>query len=149
MSQPGPPAPPSPRTAQHRARLWLVLGGIAVLTFAYWLETMSRGAVTAMETQALAGDFPAIRREVAPASVDEFGRVAVRGLLREPPLSVASQRLTPPGKYVEILIANDGVPTHVKKTELVIGARDASGTWHPASAGEIAARTSPPPSPPQ
>jgi hypothetical protein len=118
----------------------IALGAVAVIALAIGLQRFSRGAVVAVETKVLAADFPEMRLEEGPVEVDEFGRVAINGLLREPPLSVGSQRLTPPGRYLGVIIANDGVAAHVRKTELVIGARDASGAWHPPSAGAVAER---------
>ncbi|MEB3224156.1 MAG: hypothetical protein VKS61_18940 [Candidatus Sericytochromatia bacterium] len=126
-----------------RTRLLIVAGAAVVVGSAVGWQQYSRQAVLAHESRVIAGDFPALRLEQGAMAVDEFGRVAVNGLLREPPLSVGSQRLTPPGRYVEVVIANDGVAAHVRKTELVIGARDASGTWRPESAEAIAERLRP------
>ncbi|MEB3330771.1 MAG: hypothetical protein VKQ33_16215 [Candidatus Sericytochromatia bacterium] len=135
-----PSTPATTAQALRRTRILIVLGLAAVVAVAVGLQHLSRSAVLAVEAKVVAADFPELRLEQGVATVDEFGRVAVDGLLREPPLSVGSQRLTPPGRYVEILIANDGVAAHVRKTELVIGARDADDRWHPQSAGAVAER---------
>jgi hypothetical protein len=81
--------------------------------------------------------------EEGEAQVDDNGRVenhqAEPGILRY----VATMRLVPPGKYQAIIVAADGNEAHRKKSELVIGARDASGTWHPASAAHLVENISP------
>lgn len=133
-------APPD-AAGRRRTRAWLVAAALVVLGSTGWWIAYSGDAVKRHEARVIAGDFPSLRLETGKTlEVDEFGRVAVGGFLMDPPLSVGSQRLIPVGTYQAALIANDGVPAHVKKTELVIAVQDASGVWHPSTAPEVIAR---------
>ena len=127
-------------TKQQRSRLGLAAMGLAVAFGGYYFANFSRSAILGMEARAIAGDFPAVHVETGPAEVDGNGRMenhqAEPGILRY----VATMGLVPPGKYVAVIIATDGNEDHRKKSELVIAARDAAGTWHPASATKIVER---------
>jgi hypothetical protein len=134
--------PPDPHaTARWRGRAWLTAGFLVLFGSTTWWLSYSAEAVKAHEARVIAGDFPAIRLEAGKkVEVDEHGRVAVGGYLQDPPLSVGSTRLIPRGTYKAMIVANDGVPAHVKKTELVIAAQDEAGAWHPATAPQVLAR---------
>ena len=126
---------------RRRGRAALVAGALLVVGSTFWWIAYSGEAVKVHEARVIAGDFPAVRLETGKKlEVDEFGRVAVNGLLTTPPLSVGSQRLIPRGTYQAALVANDGVPAHVKKTELVIAVQDAAGRWYPDTAPQVIAR---------
>ncbi|MDB5102164.1 MAG: hypothetical protein JWM80_6585 [Cyanobacteria bacterium RYN_339] len=126
--------------SQIRSRLALVAMALAVAGGGYYFANFSRNTITDMETRAVAGDFPAMHIEEGEAEVDDNGRMenhqAQQGILRY----VATLRLVPPGKYRAVIVATDGNEAHRQKSELVIGARDASGTWHPASASHLVER---------
>lgn len=143
MSPPDAPTalPPADLAQRRRGRAWLVAGALVIAGSTGWWLAYSAEAVKAHEARVIAGDFPAVRLETGKAlEVDEHGRVSVGGFLTTPPLSVGSTRLIPRGKYKAALIANDGVPEHLKKTELVIAAQDEAGAWHPATAPQVIAR---------
>lgn len=134
-------ARPSDAVVRRRARAWIVAGALVLLGSTGWWIVYSAEAVKAHEARVIAGDFPSVRLESGKVlEVDEFGRVAVGGFLTDPPLSVGSTRLIPRGRYTAALIANDGVPAHMKKTELVIAVQDEAGAWHPSTAPQVIAR---------
>lgn len=136
-------APDSPAFAagRRRTRAWIVAGALVLLGSTGWWIAYSAEAVKAHEARVIAGDFPSVRLEAGKVlEVDEFGRVAVNGLITDPPLNVGSTHLIPRGKYQAALIANDGVAAHLKKTELVIAVQDEAGAWHPATATQVLER---------
>ncbi len=136
-----PAVAPADAAGRRRARAWIVAGALVLLGSTGWWLVYSAEAVKAHEARVIAGDFPSVRLETGKQlEVDEFGRVAVDGFLTTPPLSVGSTRLIPRGKFKAALIANDGVPAHMKKTELVIAVQDGTGAWHPATAPQVIAR---------
>lgn len=128
----------------RRTRMALVAGFLVMFGSIVWFLTYSADAVAKHEARVVAGDFPVLREATGAMEVDEHGRVVVGGFLQNPPLTVASTRLVPPGKYKRAIVANDGVEAHRKKTELVIGAQDEKGAWHPASAAAVLARMNAP-----
>ena len=135
-----PPAPAEAQSRQTRSRFLLSVGAALVLGATGTWIAYSRDAVARNEARAIAGEYPVIRLQTGHFEVDEFGRVAVDGLLPTPPLTVASTHLIPLGKYQAAIVANDGQAEHVKKTELVIAAQDVAGAWHPETAPQVLAR---------
>ncbi|MEB3196292.1 MAG: hypothetical protein VKP62_03725 [Candidatus Sericytochromatia bacterium] len=131
---------PADAAKQVRNRWLLAIGATLLLATTFWWQAYSRAALRQHEARMVAADFPALRLQQTSAQVDEFGRVSVNGLLTEPPLAVGSLRLIPQGTYTALLIANDGNPAHIKKVELVIGARDANRRWYPPTAEAVAKR---------
>ena len=123
------------RTRRILVMTFLVMAGSVAGWIAY-----SADAIGKLEQRVIAGDFPILRVQQGDLEVDEHGRVVVGGFLPNPPITVASTRLVPRGHYTSVIIANDGVPEHQKKTELVIGAQDAKGAWHPATAALVLER---------
>jgi hypothetical protein len=122
---------------QRRTRGILVTAFLVMAGSVAWWLTYSAHAVALLEQRVIAGDFPVLRVQEGQLEVDDHGRVVVGGFLPNPPITVASTRLVPRGKYTAVIVANDGVDAHKKKTELVIGAKDALGAWHPASAAMV------------
>jgi hypothetical protein len=126
--------------SQLKSRVALAAMALAVAASGYYFATFSRNTITDMESRAVAGDFPNMHVESGPAEVDDNGRVenhqAAPGILRY----VATMRLVPPGKYQAIIVATDNNAKHREKSELVIGAQDPSGTWHPTTAAHLVER---------
>lgn len=97
------------------------------------------------ETRVLAGDYPYVHLETGHVRVADSGEVKPKGApTEEHPRYVASMKFTPPGEYRAILVAHDGDPEKRRKAEMVIGAQDMKGNWHPASAPQILERLNKP-----
>lgn len=132
-----PQGSPELAAGQRRTRSILVTAFLVMAGSTAWWLAYSADAVAKHEQRVIAGDFAVLRVQQGDLEVDDHGRVVVGGFLPNPPITVASTRLVPRGKYAAIIVANDGVAAHAMKTELVIGARDAQGAWHPASAALV------------
>jgi hypothetical protein len=134
---------PSGAKPRSRSRLALVLfAAVTLATNVYFLVT-ARTAAQAMEARALAGNFPAMQLATGPTEITDDGRVYAAGAA-EPTGYVASTHLVPGGKYLAVILADDGNEAHKAKAMLVIGAQDAKAQWHPASAAAIAKRLATP-----
>ena len=137
MAVPHPPAPSDPKAAR-RGKV-IIVSGAAVLAIAiYALSTFTGHVAQLHERKVLAGDYAHIHLDQAEVRVTEKGEVQPAGrFVQVNPRYVASLRLVPPGDYQAVLVAHDAEPGARKKAEIVIGARDARGGWHPPSAEQI------------
>lgn len=125
--------------SQGRSRLALAAIGLgmalSVLLFQHW----SRDLSGTIERKARAGDFPFKQVALGRGTVDHNGRIEGEVVDRRQTIfTVASLKVVPPGAYEAWLVARDGNAKHEAKTLVVIGARDASGAWHPDTAAALA-----------
>ena len=139
MADPNLPVPSSP-ASNAKTRLVMVISflviGVSVVGYGFYASA----GLKQMETRIVEGDFTNVRLESIPATVQENGKVFSSQVDPEKNLTVASLKLVPPGEYKAILVANDGNPQHIEKTELVIAGQDAEGQWHPKSAPQVLER---------
>lgn len=135
------------RAKRMRGRTWLVTAALMLTLIAFAWIFYSRDVVAQHEARVVSGDFASLRIEAGDMVVDGYGRVTVGGFLSNPPLTVASMRLIPRGHYTSMIVGNDGDTATHKTTDLVIGAKDDKGAWHPATALEILARMKTPQQP--
>lgn len=125
---------------QTRTRTYLAAGFGSMIVALGLMSHHASVIVATHESRVVAGEFPYIHAETEAVVVEENGHVKAASGPRTSPRYVASLRLIPPGAYTLILVAHDGNPKHRKKSELVIGAQDSAGVWHPASAASIHAK---------
>ena len=132
--------PPSAPTSNAKTRVILLLSGLVILGSMIGYGFYASAGLKQMESRIIAGDFPHVRLEAIEATVEESGKVVSPQLDESKFLTVASLKLVPPGAYKAVLVANDGNPKHIEKTELVIAGQDAAGKWHPETAPQVLER---------
>lgn len=140
----GPQAPSLPAKApairsQFYSRVALAAMGAAVALSVLLFQFWSRDLAGNIESRARRGDFPFKQVALGQGTVDHNGRVAGEVVdRRQVVFTVASLKVVPPGAYDAWLVARDGDAKHEAKTLVVIGAREASGAWFPATAAALA-----------
>lgn len=125
-----------------RARAVILTIGLATFGFVGGFYAYSSQVVAQHEARVIAGDFPFVQLVSGKVTIEDGGKVIPQVLSPEQKVSryVASTRLIPVGEYEAVLIAHDEDAKHLEKSEMVIGAQDATGAWHPASAAQVLER---------
>lgn len=129
-----------PNASRNRTRFILSMIALVTLGSAVGFYMYARPLVQAHEQRVLKGEFERVWVETGTFEIEESGELRLERPLAMQRRTVARHGLVPPGTYQALLLAADGAPGRREVPELVLGARDASGRWVPASAAAIAAR---------
>jgi hypothetical protein len=133
---------PAPGASNWRARLLIVVIGVAMTAGVGGFWAYSMQATQQHEQRVIAGDFPDLQVVTEKGQIEDGGKVLPDALSpsQEHPRYVASTRLIPSGRYQALLLAHDGNAEHLEKAEMVIAMRDEQGQWHPETAPQVLAR---------